>query len=381
MDLTILMNAGPWLAVPPAGYGGIEHVVATLTDALRARGHRVILASVAESSLEVDGLVSVFAEGQFRHLAAPYATVVGIAHAHMQAVVDEVRRNPDIDLVHDHLEVVGPATLAALGPDTPPVLQTLHWDLGKHPDFYRRFDGRGRVWFAAVSAAQAARAHPNLAAQAVDVVPLATPLPSASALRPPGDHLLTLGRFTPFKGYDLAAAICRREQLPLVMAGPVGGLPCAAALDRALADPDSPVRGYPDVAWFTERVRPLIDGRVVRWVGSVGGEEKTALLASARAVLFPLRWEEPGATAVVEAMAAGVPVVAMRRGVLPTLVDHGVTGFLADDDDEFAHYVGRVDELDRRACRQVAETRFSPDVMAARYEDAYAEVLRRSVKR
>ena len=92
-------------------------------------------------------------------------------------------------------------------------------------------------------------------------------------------------------------------------------------------------------------------------------------------MLFPLRWDEPGGTAVVEALSAGVPVVAMRRGVLPELVDHGVTGWLADDEEEFVGYLRRVDELDRDACREVAERRFSPAAMAARYETFYRRVL------
>jgi glycosyltransferase involved in cell wall biosynthesis len=92
-------------------------------------------------------------------------------------------------------------------------------------------------------------------------------------------------------------------------------------------------------------------------------------------VVFPLRWDEPGGTAVVEALSAGVPVVAMRRGALPELVDHGVTGWLADDEDEFADYLQRVDELDRQACRAVAERRFSPAAMGARYDAFYRHVL------
>ncbi len=52
------MNAGPWLPVPPAGYGGIENVVATLVPELRARGVRVILATVGQSELEADGYVT-----------------------------------------------------------------------------------------------------------------------------------------------------------------------------------------------------------------------------------------------------------------------------------------------------------------------------------
>jgi glycosyltransferase involved in cell wall biosynthesis len=371
--LTVLMNAGPWLPVPPPDYGGIENVVATLVPELRARGHRVVLATVGESDLPADEHLSVFPTGQFGHITGPYNQMMGIAHAHMRSVLDRLAEG-DIDLVHDHLEVVGPALLAAAGEAVPPVLQTLHWDLAKHPDFYGSFDGRGRVFFAGVSASQLARAHPTLRRQALGAVPLATPLPAGPVV-PPAGHLLTLGRLTPVKGYDLAARAVSELGLELVMAGPVAGFADRAALDAALGDPASPARGLPDVRYFRAEVEPHLDGTAVRWVGSVGGPAKAELLRTARAVLFPLRWDEPGGTAVVEALAAGVPVVAMRRGVLPELVDHGVTGWLADDEEEFVHYLPRVGELDRQACRDVAERRFSPAAMAARYETFYRRVL------
>src|SRR4029453_4985851 len=103
-----------------------------------------------------------------------------------------------------------------------------------------------------------------------------------------------------------------------------------------LADPTSPVRGYPDVRWFLDSVAPLLDDDSLRWIGSVAGHEKADLLRRSRAVLFPVRWEEPGGTAACEALAAGTPVVAMARGCLPSLVEPGVTGFLAADEPGFS---------------------------------------------
>ena len=142
--LTVLMNAGPWLPVPPPDYGGIENVVATLVPELRARGHRVVLATVGES--ELDGRRARSASSRpasSARITGPYNQMMGIAHAHMRAVLDRLAEG-DVDLVHDHLEVVGPAILRRR-PATrvPPVLQTLHWDLAKHPDFYGGFDGAG----------------------------------------------------------------------------------------------------------------------------------------------------------------------------------------------------------------------------------------------
>jgi glycosyltransferase involved in cell wall biosynthesis len=368
--LTVLMNAGPWLPVPPPDYGGIENVVATLVPELRARGHRVVLATVGESGLEADEVVSVFPRGRFGDIAGPYNDMMGIAHAHMRAVLDRLAAG-GIDLVHDHLEVVGPALYAAAGDRVPPVLQTLHWDLAKHPDFYAGFDGRGRVFFAGVSDSQLDRAPANLRAQALGAVPLATPLPAHDPV-PAGEHLLTLGRFTPVKGYDLAARAAREMGVRLVMAGPVAGFPDAASLDAAAGGPGGQLR---DVRYFREEVEPYVDGSTVTWIGSVGGAAKDELVRTARAVLFPIRWDEPGGTAVVEALSAGVPVVAMRRGVLGDLVDHGVTGWLADTEEEFVGYLSRVGELDRQACREVAVERFSPAAMATRYETLYRRVL------
>ena len=175
--LRVLVNAGPWLPVPPAGYGGIETVVATLVPELRRAGAHVTLATVGPSTLEADDFVRPLAEPAFRSIAMPYNRVSGIAHAHMQGLVDALRDRGRWDVVHDHLEVVGPSVLGAMGAAAPPTLQTLHWDLRKHPEFYSGFDGRGRVRFAAVSASQLDRAPANLRRQTLGVVPLAAPPP------------------------------------------------------------------------------------------------------------------------------------------------------------------------------------------------------------
>src|SRR4051812_42540472 len=154
MRMTVLVNAGPWLPVPPRGYGGIENIVAALVPELRRLGVRVVLASVAESTLAAEEHPSVFETGQFGALQRPYNQVAGNAPAHMHAVVRSLRDRDDIDLVHDHVEAVGLATMAALGPDAPPVLHTLHWDLAKHPALYGTFDGGDRVRVNGVSADQ-----------------------------------------------------------------------------------------------------------------------------------------------------------------------------------------------------------------------------------
>lgn len=127
---------------------------------------------------------------------------------------------------------------------------------------------------------------------------------------------------------------------------------------------------HPDVRFFVDEVAPLLDGEQVRWVGGVAGTAKERLLQSARALLAPNRWAEPGATGVVEALTRGVPVVATPLGVLPTLVEHGVTGWLAADEAGLATGLAQVTRLDRAACRAAA-ARWTPAAMARGYLDLY----------
>ncbi|SEG59012.1 Glycosyltransferase involved in cell wall bisynthesis [Nonomuraea solani] len=368
--MKVLVNAGPWLTVPPAGYGGIENVVATLVPALRERGVQVVLASVGASTLEVDELISVYDEGQFSELQKPYNQVMGITHAHLARVVAELRDRDDIDLVHDHVEVVGPAVLSACG--GPPVLHTLHWDLHKHPAFYGAFPPSVAV--NGVSESQLARAPAALRAAALGAVHLATPLADRDLRPERGEHLVVMGRICGFKGQHVAARICQKLGLPLVLAGPVSGRNTVVELDDVAQNPYHPLHSHPDVRYHLDQVSRYLDGELVRWVGAVGGEERDRLYATARAALFPIQWDEPGGTAVVEALALGVPPVGLRRGCLPEIIEHGRTGFLADTEEELAEYVLRTDEIDPEECRREARRRFSPAVMAERYLELYEKV-------
>jgi len=373
MSLTVLMNAGPWLSVPPPGYGGIENVVATLVPELRKLGVRVVLASVESSALPVDEKIWVFPDGQFHALQRPYNQVCGVSQAHLNGVVRALHTRDDIDLVHDHVEAVGLATMAAMGPDAPPVLHTLHWDLAKHPELYGNLDGGDRVRVNGVSAAQLARAPRALREHSVGHVHLSTPLAVDADRRPTvekGDHTVILGRINPGKGQDLGARLARQVGFPLVLAGPVG--PYHRPADLAAAGDEA--RQNPDVRFFHDHVAPFVDGDLVRWVGTVAGQERDDLLAGARAALFPLRWEEPGGTAVVEALSLGTPVVAVARGCLPELVEPGRTGLLTTDEEELGDLVLAAGLLDPDECRREAAARFTPAAMAERYVSLYERV-------
>ena len=92
---------------------------------------------------------------------------------------------------------------------------------------------------------------------------------------------------------------------------------------------------------------------------------------------MPIRWEEPFGLVMVEAMAYGTPVVALRCGSVPEVVADGVTGIVCDDPPDLPQAIGRADELNPASCRQ----QFDVAVLAAGYERVYRRLLDRAAGR
>jgi glycosyltransferase involved in cell wall biosynthesis len=124
-----------------------------------------------------------------------------------------------------------------------------------------------------------------------------------------------------------------------------------------------------DRPWFQAQVEPLVDGDHIRIVGEVDEPAKAKLLADAAGLLFPIAWDEPFGLVVVEALAAGTPVIGMRRASVPELIEHGETGFVVDDTDAMVRAVDQLDAIDRGRCRRAAEGRFGVDRMLGELED------------
>src|ERR671915_629203 len=160
--------------------------------------------------------------------------------------------------------------------------------------------------------------------------------------------------------------------------GPHRAIQVAKAVDRPLilAGPVQP--GHE--RFFAREVEPHIDDQQIRYVGEVGGARKQRLFADAFAFLMPIRWPEPFGMVMVEALAAGTPVLAFAHGAAPEIVEHGKNGFLVEDEDEMAAMVEKAGEIDPAECRRSAE-RFSPQSVAAGYEAAYLGAVDRATSR
>ncbi|MEZ4751276.1 MAG: glycosyltransferase [Bdellovibrionota bacterium] len=114
--------------------------------------------------------------------------------------------------------------------------------------------------------------------------------------------------------------------------------------------------------------------RGVHWAGMVGGEKKAELIAGARALLFPVIWNEPFGIAVTEALVSGTPVVARRLGSLPELIVPEV-GYLCDSMRDFNAALSNVDHFSSVTCREWVLEKFTYTQMAEKYLHYYARVL------
>jgi glycosyltransferase involved in cell wall biosynthesis len=330
--------APPFISVPPKTYGGTELFLAHLTSGLHARGHRVTLYANGESQVPCE------LKWKYRHSDWP---PVDPGHAQLknadQAAWALREAARVVDVLHISDVVAVPFTTFIDNP----VVMTLH-----HPhepmlsNLYAQYPA---IHYVAISEDQARRELvPN-----IDIVHHGIPLADYDYRTKKRDYLLFLGRMAPCKGPHLAIEAARRARLPLKLAGEI--------------------QPYFRTFWEQE-VLPQIDGDLVQYMGEADKDLKNELLSHARALLFPIQWNEPFGLVMIEAMACGTPVIALRGGSVAEIVCDGVSGWICKDVGEMAERAISP-SIDSAVCRTWAEEHFSCDRMVDRYVEIYTRVI------
>jgi len=320
---------------PPRHYGPWEQVTSLITEGLVRLGIDVTLFATLDSltSARLDGVCpQPYAEHP--EMDGRVWEALHVAHA--------LGRSADFDLLHNQLDWL-PLAFSELC--AAPMVTTIHGFSGRAIlPAYRS----ARSSFVSISDSDRVPELDYVATvhHGIDL----TTLPFSAV---GGEDLVILGRIHPDKGTAQAIDIARRAGRRLLICGIVQ-----------------------DEGYFHEQVEPHVDQDRVRYLGSVGPDERARVLGSALTLLHPIEFDEPFGLSVVEAMACGTPVVAYRRGSMPEIIDDGVTGFVVDDAAQAADAVRSVAALDRAACRAVAERRFGVDRMVQDYVAVYDQILR-----
>ncbi len=332
----IALVSTPFVAVPPPAYGGTELVVHALARALARGGHHVSVFATGDS--RVPRLRAIFPSPVWP--PDPYAELV-----HCRFAAREIAAG-GFDVVHAHV----PAMLAFADELAAPLVYTVHH--AADPALARYYRAAPRAHQVAISARQAALLTPSPR----DVVHHGLDPSMYPSCGRGGDAAFFLGRLAWVKAPELAIEAARRAGVRIVVAG------------RAHDGDEAPT------GWREDVLEPALRGAGVSWLARADLPMKRRLFARSRALVVPLRWEEPFGLVMIEALLAGCPVVAERRGAAPEIVEHGETGFLVSGVEEMADALRRTATLDRAAIQARARRRFSAERMAAEYLAVYRAV-------
>ncbi len=352
--MRIAQVAPPFESVPPARYGGTERVVSTLTEELVRLGHDVTLFASGDSQTSAR-LVPVV-DGALWHADPPYRDLVAFSAVTLGRLTRELSK---FDVIHNHLDYLS-YPLARLAPC--PVVTTLHGRLDL-PEYVHVYSEFGDVPLVSISDAQR---RPVPSANWVATVYHGISLEEFTFNPKPSRYLAFLGRISPDKGLDTAIRVARQSGMSLRI----------GARKPLRLKGDANVQA--DWEHYHKDIKPLLERGHATLIGEVAGNDKDRFLRNAAALLFPIRWPEPFGLVMAEALACGTPVIALRDGSVPEVIEDGVTGFICSSEEEMIAAVGRLGEIDRARCRTEAERRFSPVAMARAYERLYESLLRQS---
>jgi glycosyltransferase involved in cell wall biosynthesis len=333
--------------VPPVKYGGTELMVYNIVEGMVRKGHDVTLLASGDSKTSAK-LIHVFE----RHLRSypcfdneeyfNALKLIGIGRI-MSFLTDN-----KFDIIHNHF---GWRLLPFLEFLKDPCVTTLHSPLDDSYklEVYKRY--LDHKYISISKNQQKPLPEMNIIANVYNGIDLSKYEYSDK----PKNYYAFLGRISHDKGPEKAVRIAKKAGVKLL----IGAKKC------------------PENEFFKREVKPYIDGKNIKLLGEVGHKEKIKLLKNAKALLFPIQWEEPFGLVMIEAMACGTPVIAFRRGSVPEIVKDGKTGFIVNNVGEAVNALKKIDIIDRKECRKHVERNFSEEKMVNDYEKVYKKVLKK----
>lgn len=281
--MKILAISSTIYPVPPVGYGGLEQVVYDVVCGLAAAGHSVTVAA-PEGSLLPDGVAHI-------------PTQLKGSEEEAYKSYKEALETGGWDAVWDNTWE-GWSYLSSVGRDPQlPIVHTFH----AYPEVWGRPPAVRYPCFVGISEAHSRHIR-NALGVAVETVyngvdpdlwPLGDPAKRT-------DRLLWVGRYTPEKGPLEAIRLAKRLRMNLTLIGDT-----ESPKDRA----------------YVARCFEEADGLQIRALPAMARQALVPYYQTHRALVYPLQWEEPFGLVLVEAMLAGLPVVALDAGSVRELVD------------------------------------------------------------
>lgn len=334
-------------SVPPKGYGGTELVVDLLTEELVKEGHSVTLFAAGDSVTSAE-LVSVIpkslrqSQDNFRHRWNTYD---------IRSILTLKKMQDQFDVIHNHM---GYLALPFLCQFNTPVITTNHNNVSPYcQDIYFEY---GHMSFAAISQAYKRLNYPEKI-NYVDVVYNGIDLdkfllPEDTKIS--RDYLLFIGRISKAKGTACAIDIAIKLGMPIKVAGKVDAT---------------------DMQYYEEEVKERLKHPLVDYIGEASADQKVRLYAGAKAVVYPIDFDEPFGLVMAEALAVGTPLMAFDRGSVREIIIDGEVGIVGDTKEDLVKRFGELEKIDSEVCKNRAHANFSKERMAKHYLDVYQRLV------
>ncbi|PJE57435.1 MAG: glycosyl transferase [Candidatus Portnoybacteria bacterium CG10_big_fil_rev_8_21_14_0_10_38_18] len=348
--LRIAQIAPLWVTIPPLKYGGIERIVAMLCDGLAERGHRVTLFAAPGSKTKAK-LITVFDKAL---LDAKISWSNPIWNLRNLSKAFEIANRGEFDIIHSHLDLWA---LFFQGLTKTPVLHTMHNPLyvanadANKDDRLRLFKEEAkRTNIVLISKSARNQAMVKFPKERARVIYNGIDLSHFKFNSVGGDHFVWIARMNKHKGVENAIAAAEKMGVKLLLAGRI--------------DPTQK-------KYFRKFIKPHLNKKI-KYVGELTENQLSDFYGPAKALLYPIEWEEPFGLVVAEAMACGTPVIAYRRGSMSELIENGKTGFVVDSKiDLLVEAMKKVNSIDRTHVRKRVEQKFGKEKMVDNYEKLY----------
>jgi len=321
---------------PPRHYGPWEQVASNVAEGLVEEGLDVSLFATKDSVTKgrLEGVVSMGYE-EDRDLDPKVAECM-----HISNLMEKASR---FDIIHNHFDFL-PLTYSGL--IKTPMVTTIHgFSSPKIIPVYQKYNGSNYY----VSISNADRS-PDLKYASTVYNGIDENLFTLN--EKPENYLLFFGRIHHDKGTWEAIQIAKKAKRKLIISGIIQ-----------------------DQAYFDEKIAPYVNDVDILYVGSSGPDQRDKLLGNALALLHPINFNEPFGLSVAESMFCGTPVIAFQRGAMQELIVDARTGFLVQNMDEAVERVSDISAINRKYCREWAESRFSRTKMVADYVNLYQKIL------
>ncbi|MDP3971060.1 MAG: glycosyltransferase family 4 protein [bacterium] len=348
----------PSQQLPPKGDRGRWLLVTSLIREQIRRGHEVTVFGNSKTNIKgarIESLDPLTPDS----IKGPATSARMLKHYTYLLLLNRAYRHiEEFDILHSHLDNLHFFMSSLVDK---PTLMTQHWPIEPLTQNIVQQIPFSNVYITPISKAQTK--HYKEKIQYTDVVYNGIDVNQFKFNKSPQDHFVFIGRLHPSKGVHHAINVCKKLRKKLILAG-------STDLQREI------YRNY-----WEKKINPALKSSFISYRGELPHQKIAKFVGQAKALLFPIEWEEPFGLVMVEAMATGTPVIAFNKGSVPELVKDGVTGFVVKNEDEMRDAIKKIDTIDRAACREWVKNNFSIERMGDGYEQVYKKLIKQHEKK